>query len=131
MKKAVLKNFAKIIRKHLWRSLIFDKVEDLATSILNFKHISYLVLVFLLLTLLQLPTTWLNPFVSNVPFLYPLKTTENRKIFWCFQLVRKGCIENKWVNLTLFGSFFRDPSSSTKLTITLWFLSLGFLTFSW
>ena len=25
-----------------------------------------------------------NPFVPNAPFLYPLKTSENRKFFWCF-----------------------------------------------
>ena len=30
-----------------------------------------------------------NPFVSNVAFLYPLKTSENPKLFWCFQGVEK------------------------------------------
>ena len=25
-----------------------------------------------------------NPFVPNAPFLYPLKTSENPTIFWCF-----------------------------------------------
>ena len=39
----------------------------------------------------------INSFVPNPPFLYPLKTSENRKVFWCFQGVEKGCIENKWV----------------------------------
>ena len=39
-----------------------------------------------------------NPFVPNVPFLHPLQTSENRKIFWCFQGVEKGCIRKKWVN---------------------------------
>ena len=34
-----------------------------------------------------------NPFVPNAPFLYPLKTSENRKG------VEKGCIGNKWVNV--------------------------------
>ena len=38
-----------------------------------------------------------NPFLPNAPFLYPLKTRENRKIFWCFPGVEKGCIRNKWV----------------------------------
>ena len=42
-----------------------------------------------------------NPFVPNAPFLYSLKTLENRKVFWCFQEVEKGCIGNKWVKLTL------------------------------
>ena len=39
----------------------------------------------------------INPFVPNAPFLYPLKTSENRKVFWCFQRVEKGCIGNEWV----------------------------------
>ena len=29
----------------------------------------------------------------------PLKISENRKVFWCFQGVEKGCIGNKWVNV--------------------------------
>ena len=44
----------------------------------------------------------LNPFVPNVLFLYPLKTTENCKDFLCFQGVEKGCIGNKWVKHMLF-----------------------------
>ena len=39
----------------------------------------------------------INPFFPNAPFLYPLKTSENRKVFWCFQWVEKGCIGNKRV----------------------------------
>ena len=31
------------------------------------------------------------------PFSTPLKTSENRKIFYCFLGVEKGCIGNKWV----------------------------------
>ena len=27
----------------------------------------------------------LNPFAPNGPFLYPLKTSENLRVFWCFQ----------------------------------------------
>ena len=34
-------------------------------------------------------------------FLYPLKTSENRKVFWSFQGVEKGCIENEWVKLII------------------------------
>ena len=37
---------------------------------------------------------YINPFVPNAPLLHPLKTSENRKVFWCFQGVEKGCIEN-------------------------------------
>ena len=47
---------------------------------------------------------YINPFVSNAPFLYPLKTSENRKVFWCFQRVKKVCVGNKWLKeRTLFG----------------------------
>ena len=42
-----------------------------------------------------------NPFVPSAPFLYPLKTLENRKVFWCFQGVEKKCIGNEWVNRLL------------------------------
>ena len=38
-----------------------------------------------------------NPFVPNAPFLYPLKTSQNHKIFY-FQGVERGCIGNEWVN---------------------------------
>ena len=36
----------------------------------------------------------INPFVPNAPFLYPLKTWENLRVFWCFQDVEKECIGN-------------------------------------
>ena len=36
---------------------------------------------------------FLNPFVPSAPFLYPLKTSENLMVFWCFLGVEKG-----WVN---------------------------------
>ena len=39
----------------------------------------------------------INPFVPNALFLYPLKISENCKVFWCFQGVEIGCIGNKWV----------------------------------
>ena len=39
----------------------------------------------------------INPFVPNAPFLYTLKTSENLMVFWYFQGVEKGCMENKWV----------------------------------
>ena len=31
-------------------------------------------------------------------FSLPLKISENRKVFCCFQGLEKGCIGNKWVN---------------------------------
>ena len=55
-----------------------------------------------------------NPFLPNVPFLYPLKTSENRKVFWCFQEVEKRYIENKWVKvLWIFLLSFRGYRNGT------------------
>ena len=45
-----------------------------------------------------LQVTFINPFVPNVPFLYPLKTSENLIVFCCFLGVEKGRIGKKWVN---------------------------------
>ena len=42
--------------------------------------------------------TRLNSFIPNAPFLYPLKTSEKWKVFYCFQGVEKWCIGKKWVN---------------------------------
>ena len=36
-------------------------------------------------TSMMLYTRFINSFVSNAPFLYPLKTSENRKVFLFFQ----------------------------------------------
>ena len=41
---------------------------------------------------------FLNPFFLSAPFLYPLKTSQNPKVFWCFLGVEKGSTGNKWVN---------------------------------
>ena len=40
---------------------------------------------------------FLNSCVLSSLFLYPLKTSENRKVFQCFQGAEKRCIENEWV----------------------------------
>ena len=34
----------------------------------------------------------INPFIPKTTFLYPFKTSENRKVFWCFQGQRKGAL---------------------------------------
>ena len=39
----------------------------------------------------------IKPFFPNATFLYPLETSENPKVFWCFQGVEKGCLGDKWV----------------------------------
>ena len=40
----------------------------------------------------------INPFVPDAPFPYPLKTSEDGKVF-CFQGVEKECIVNKFVKM--------------------------------
>ena len=45
----------------------------------------------------QSKETQINPFVPKVPFLELLKTSENRKVFWCFRGVEKGRIANKQI----------------------------------
>ena len=40
----------------------------------------------------------INPFVRNVPILYPLKMSENLMVFRCFHGLEKRCIGSKWVN---------------------------------
>ena len=47
---------------------------------------------------IQFNMIYINPFVPNAPFLYPLKISENLTVFWCFQEVEKGWMGNKWVN---------------------------------
>ena len=44
-----------------------------------------------------------NPFLTNVPKLYPLKTPENQKVFWCFGRYEMGTLEQRWVNIRLVG----------------------------
>ena len=39
----------------------------------------------------------INPFFPSAPFPYTQKTSENRKAFWSFHGVEKGCIETEWV----------------------------------
>ena len=56
----------------------------------------------------------LNTFVPNAPFLYPLKTSENLTVFWCFQGVEKECIGNKWVKQELIS----DRKINVALNLT-------------
>ena len=42
---------------------------------------------------------YINPFVPNAPFLYPLKTSEN--LTDVFRGVGKECIGSKWVKMIL------------------------------
>ena len=61
----------------------------------------------------------IKPFVPNAPFLYPLKTSENRQIFRCFQRVEKGCIENKWIKIKAnINTFQSNPSKHFNVVST-------------
>ena len=63
-------------------------------------------LLWFLETVFWLGLSHLKQFVPNVSFLYILKTSQNRKVFWCFQGVEKECIGIKWV--TRFRHNFQD-----------------------
>ena len=52
---------------------------------------------------------YINPFVPNAPFLYPLKTSENLTVFWCFQGIEKGRIGKEWVK-TIWQEYFLSSS---------------------
>ena len=56
---------------------------------------------------------FINPFVPNTPFLYSLKTSENRKVFWCFQEVEKGSTGNMW----LISGAYSEPSQTFKMLL--------------
>ena len=77
-------------------------------------------LYFLLRNLLDWISIWFfyeiafNLFVPNAPFLYPLKTSENREIFLCFQGVQKGCIGSEWIKHCLSKVVFLANSYPQK-----------------
>ena len=48
----------------------------------------------------------LNPFVPCAPFLYSLKTSENRKV---------GCIENKWLNTPIWNKPILEFKTNMKI----------------
>ena len=60
-----------------------------------------------------------NPFVPNAPFLYPLKTSGNRKVLRCFQGVEKGYTGNKWANLLNCERSFTYVHNSSHSTFLL------------
>ena len=131
-KVAVLKNFAIFTRNRLylnhflitlqtWRpatilkktptQLFSCKYFEILRATIFIEHFRWLILLLI------------NPFVSNALFLYLLKTSENRKVFWCFQGAEKGCIGNKWVNLFHVTDLFLYPLNFS-------FYTRGFLMFS-
>ena len=67
----------------------------------------------------------LNPFVPNAAFLYPLKTLQNRKVFWCFQGVEKGCFGNEWVKEHDYDTFLFSPVKVAE-TFNFFFRNIAF-----
>ena len=41
----------------------------------------------------------INPFVPNASFIYSLKTSQTRKVFWYFHWLKKGCIGSECVDI--------------------------------
>ena len=80
---------------------------------LHFKSLMIL-LMFKLIVQNSLSYFCDNRFVPNAPFHYPLKTSENRNVFWCFQGEEKGCIRNNGSKFTNIASFSREISVSLK-----------------
>ena len=71
---------------------------------------------------------WINPFVPNASFLYPLKTSENRKFFWCEKMV-KSQKEKYFFTLVLFYYFQTEKQhqENKKISIkktTIWLYQL-------
>ena len=56
--------------------------------------------------------SYFNSFVPNALFLFPLKTPENRKVFWCFQGIEKGRVGNELVNMQPVKKKFMDRTQT-------------------
>ena len=71
---------------------------------------------------------FINSFVLNTPILYPMKTSENLAVFWCFQEVEKGSIGNKWAKISsvkiLYNkkNHFLYSDSTTIKTFSKWWI---------
>ena len=58
--------------------------------------------------------------LTIAPFLYPLETSENLTVFWCFQGVEKRWIRNKWVKEPLQISNNRFFNIQVHLNLKIW-----------
>ena len=55
------------------------------------------------------------PFVLNAPFIYPLKTSENLMVFWCFQGVDMGALRRNG-SRNIFHYFSKCVSNSRSFS---------------
>ena len=85
---------------------------------------------FYLVTILALNGMMLTHLFPHALFLYPLKTSENLTIFWCFQRVERRRIGNKWVKLLCAHILFLIFSESLRkmnvksIIIHVWYYTL-------
>ena len=75
-----MKSFMEAYVEYYPQILIFHStVLALIGNLINYKRVSDLKSMKIMIVILESET--INLFVPNAPFLYPLKTSENRKIF--------------------------------------------------
>ena len=83
-------NFAVTIKRTMWRHRChwYSKGESIWLCIATKREINL---------------TALNPFLANVPILYPLKTPENQRFFGVFRRYKMGTpAGNKLINVIIF-----------------------------
>ena len=58
------------------------------------------------------------------PFSTVMKTSENHKVFWCFQEVEKGCIGNELVKANFFWNLvFISFQNSWRMQLEYWLIA--------
>ena len=72
--------------------------------------------LFISVKLQRWSNVYINSFGPNAPFLYPLKTSKNLKVF-CFQGVEEGCIGNKWVKKYRSSRQYSQPRNPASKTL--------------
>ena len=62
----------------------------------------------------KLKIDYLNPFLANVPILYPLKTPENLWFSGVFRGYKMGAFARNWFNVSFLSSLVFLPVSSSQ-----------------
>ena len=66
--------------------------------------------------LCKLLLIWINPFHANVPFLHPLKTSENQRFYDVFMGYRNGILAGKGLaHFVLLVSFYKPWKQKTNI----------------
>ena len=85
----------------------------LLISLINLKVPTQLIHFFVIL---NIHTFCLIHSFPMHPLSTPLKTSENRKVFWCLQGVEKGYIGNEWVNSYIDSTDLNPHHSMVSIT---------------